>query len=96
MDCGMLGFPVLYYLLEFAQIHVHDESVMPSNHLILCCPVLLLPSIFSSVRVFLTYLILATMGTNIVFILQMRKLSLRGGEGTLLKVTQKRRWQCWD
>ena len=29
------------------------ESVMPSSHLILCCPLLLLPSIFSSIRVFL-------------------------------------------
>ena len=28
------------------------ESVMPSNHHILCCPLLLLPSIFSSIRVF--------------------------------------------
>ena len=28
------------------------ESVMPSNHLILCCPLLLLPSIFTSIRVF--------------------------------------------
>ena len=28
------------------------ESVMPSNHLIPCCPLLLLPSIFSSIRVF--------------------------------------------
>ena len=28
------------------------ESVMPSNHLILCCPLLFLPSIFSSIRVF--------------------------------------------
>ena len=28
------------------------ESVMPSNHLILCCPLLLPPSIFSSIRVF--------------------------------------------
>ena len=28
------------------------ESVVPSNHLILCCPLLLLPSIFSSIRVF--------------------------------------------
>ena len=27
------------------------ESVMPSNHLIVCCPLLLLPSIFSSIRV---------------------------------------------
>ena len=30
------------------------ESVMPSNHLILCCPLLLPPSIFPSIRVFLS------------------------------------------
>ena len=29
-----------------------NESVMPSNHLILCCPLLLSPSIFPSIRVF--------------------------------------------
>ena len=29
-----------------------NESVTPSNHLILCCPLLLLPSIFPSIRVF--------------------------------------------
>ena len=28
------------------------ESMMPSNHLILCCPLLLLPSIFPSIRVY--------------------------------------------
>ena len=28
------------------------ESVMPSNHLILCCPFLLLPSVFPSIKVF--------------------------------------------
>ena len=31
---------------------VSVESVMPSNHLILCCPFLLPPSVFSSIRVF--------------------------------------------
>ena len=31
---------------------VSIESVMPSNYLILCCPLLLLPSIFASIRVF--------------------------------------------
>ena len=51
MDCSTPGFPVLHHLLELAQIHVH-ESVMPSNHLILCCPLLLLHSIFPSTRVF--------------------------------------------
>ena len=34
------------------------ESVMPSNHLILCCPLLLLPSIFPSIRGFSNELIL--------------------------------------
>ena len=41
-------------LLKFMSI----KSVMPSNHLILCCPLLLLPSIFPSVRVFFSELIL--------------------------------------
>ena len=34
------------------------ELVMPSNHLILCCPILLLPSIFPNVRVFSSELVL--------------------------------------
>ena len=50
MDCRKPGFPVHHQLPEFAQIHVHP--VMPSNHLILCCSLLLLPSIFPSIRVF--------------------------------------------
>ena len=48
-NCSMPGFPVLHQLLELAQTHV--ELVMPSNHLILCHPLLLLPSIFPSIRV---------------------------------------------
>ena len=51
VDYSTPGFPVLQYLPELAQTHV-IESVMPSNHLILCCPLLLLPSIFPSIRVF--------------------------------------------
>ena len=47
----MLGFPVLHCLLEFAQTHVHQFS-NDINHLILCLPLLLLPSIFPSIRVF--------------------------------------------
>ena len=52
MDCSMPGFPVHHQLLELAQTHVHRGSVMPSNHLILCHPLLLLSSIFPSIRVF--------------------------------------------
>ena len=51
MDCSMPGSSVLHYLLEFAQIYVH-WVVMLSNPLILWCPLLLLPSIFPSIRVF--------------------------------------------
>ena len=42
-------FPVLHHLPELAQTHVHW---MPSNHLLLCCSLLLPPSIFPSIRVF--------------------------------------------
>ena len=51
MDCSMPGLPVHHQLLELAQ-NMSIESVMPSNHLILCCPLLLPPSIFPSIRVF--------------------------------------------
>ena len=43
-----LSFTVSWSLLKLMSI----ESVMPSNHLILCCPLLVLPSIFPSIRVF--------------------------------------------
>ena len=53
MGCSTLGFPVLHCLPEFVQTHVHWWwIVMLSNHFILCRPLLLLPSIFSSIRVF--------------------------------------------
>ena len=50
-DCSMPGFLVHHQLPKLAQTHVH-KSVMPSSNLILCLPLLLLPSIFSSTRVF--------------------------------------------
>ena len=43
-----LSFPISQSLLKLVSI----KSVMPSNHLILCRPLLLLPSIFPSIRVF--------------------------------------------
>ena len=51
MDCSTPGLPVHHQLPEFTQTH-SIESVMPSNPLILCRPLLLLPSIFPSIRVF--------------------------------------------
>ena len=49
MNCNMPGFPGPHHLPEFAQTH---ESVILSNHLILCHRLLLLPSVFPSNRVF--------------------------------------------
>ena len=57
VDCSTPGFPVFYYLLEFAQTHVHRVSDA-SSHLILCHPLLILPSIFPSIRVFFNELAL--------------------------------------
>ena len=51
MACNTPGFTVALHLPEFAQVHVY-WIMMPSNHLILCRPLLLLPSIFPSIRVF--------------------------------------------
>ena len=51
MDCSIPGFPVHYQFLEFLKL-MSIESVMLPNHLILYCPLLLLPSIFPSITVF--------------------------------------------
>ena len=51
LDCNTPGHPVHHQHLEFTQTHVH-ESVMPSNHLILCRSLFLPTSIFPSIRVF--------------------------------------------
>ena len=51
MDCSTPGHPVHQPLPEFTQL-MSIGSVMPSNHLLLCHPLLLLPSIFPSIRVF--------------------------------------------
>ena len=51
MDYSMPGFPVHHQLLELAQIR-SIQLVIPSNYLILCHPLLLLPLIFPSNRVF--------------------------------------------
>ena len=51
MDCSTPGFPVHHQLREPTQTYVHWVGE-PSNHLILFCPLLLLCSIFPSIRVF--------------------------------------------
>ena len=51
MDCSTPGFLVHHHSQSLLKL-MSIESVMPSNHLILCRPLLLLPSIFPSLRVF--------------------------------------------
>ena len=51
MDCSMPGFTVHQNSRSLLKL-MSITSVMPSNHLILCCPLLLLPSIFPSIRAF--------------------------------------------
>ena len=53
MDCSTPGLPVHHQLPELDMYsNISIESVVPSNHLILCHPLLLLPSVFPSIRVF--------------------------------------------
>ena len=51
MDCSTPGFLSITNTQSLPKL-MSIESVMPSNHLILCFPLLLLPSIFPSIRVF--------------------------------------------
>ena len=51
MGCSTPGLPVPHHLPEFSKF-MSLESVMPSNHLSLCHPLLLLSLIFPSIRVF--------------------------------------------
>ena len=51
MDCSMPGLPVHRQLPSLLKL-MSTEIVMPSNHLILCHPFLLLHSVFPSIRVF--------------------------------------------
>ena len=52
MNRSTPGLPVHHHLPEYSFKHTSIESVMPSSHLILCCPLLLLASICPSIRVF--------------------------------------------
>ena len=52
MDCSTAGFPGLHSPSRSLLVCMSTESAMPSNHLIFCHPLLLLPSIFPSIKVF--------------------------------------------
>ena len=51
MDCSTPGFPVHHRLLDLLKLN-SIKSVMPTYHFILCHPLLLLPSVLPSIRVF--------------------------------------------
>ena len=51
MNSSMPGLPV-HHQPRSLQKPVSIESILPPNHLILCCPLLFLPSIFPNIRVF--------------------------------------------
>ena len=51
MDCSAPGFPVHHQPRSLIKL-MSIESVMPSNHLIFCHPLFLLPSVFPSIKVF--------------------------------------------
>ena len=51
MDCSAPDFPVHHQLWSLLKL-MYIELVMPSNHSILCHPLLLLPSIIPSIRIF--------------------------------------------
>ena len=53
MDCNTPGFRIFHYVPEFAQTHIHrvDDAIQAPHPV---CPHLLLPSIFPSVKIFLS------------------------------------------
>jgi len=57
MECSMPGFPVCHQSWNMLKL-MSIELVMPSNYLILCYPLLLLPSVFPDIRVFSKELVL--------------------------------------
>ena len=69
MGCSTPGSPGFYHLQSLLKL-MSSDLVMPSNHLILCRPLLLLPSIFPSISVFSNESVLCIgwsgMGTNVI------------------------------
>ena len=66
MNCSTPGLPVHHQIPEFTQTQAHWVSDA-SKHLILCCPLLLPPSIFPSIRVFSRSQLFASGGQSIGF-----------------------------
>ena len=102
MNCSMSGLPVHHQLLEFTQTHVHPVSDA-IHYLILCRPLLLLPPIPPSIRVFsnestlhkrwpkywtFTFSIIPSKGHPGLISFRMDWLDLLAGQGTLKSLLQ--------
>ena len=80
-DYRVPGFPVLHYLLEFAQVHVHGDAIRPSH--------LRLPSILPSIRVFSNE---SAVGTPSYFLIWARCQVMEGLENQGLSATYLQPW----
>ena len=69
MDCSAPGFPSITNSQSLPKL-MSIEAVMPSNHLILCHPLLLPPSIFPSIRVFSNESVLSTLQIFVSWLLK--------------------------
>ena len=107
MDSSKPGSVVLHYLLELPQIYVHWVTML-SNHLILCRPLLLLPSIFPSIRVFFQTQLFASGGQSIGASVSASDLTMNiqgwfpfdwfdhfAVQGTLKSILQHSWWTLW-
>ena len=82
MDCSIPGLAVPYYLLELPWFMI-TELVILSNHLLLCCPLLLLPKIFPSIRVFSNESVSCTDQVAKVLALQLQQQSFQSISGLI-------------
>ena len=75
-DYSMPDSPVLHCLLEFPKVHLHWDT-MSSNHLILCHPLLLLPSVFPTIMFYSHELALCINQVAKILVLQLWQQSFR-------------------
>ena len=95
MNLSTPGFPITWSLFKLMFI----ESLMPSNHLILCCPLLLLPSIFPTSGSFPMSWLLTSGGQSIRTSAPVLPVNIRGwpplGLTGLISLLSKRQREAW-
>ena len=85
------SFPVLHHLPDYSQTHVH-WVMRPSNHLVLCHPLLLLPLIFPRIRVFSNESALHMYQVTKVLELQLQHQSFKW----IFRVDLLQDWMVWS